>query len=401
MPGPEITATRRAAPKLTSALTTALCVVRVYETSLKRGHHVVVEREAIPYDPRLGRLCREHSFFLAWVGDGGEVRWRKPLVQMCNDGYGARGVGEDSVVIANERLTHAQRGGSNWYWSTSKTLDVSPRGVRVLRESSGSGFVMADDVYTHSEWDATTLAGVTRWASPTCGEGEEGDAKEYVFQPIPMATLPDLYRSGQWRTYSNRWCATEVDAAGAKHKGFVISGTKGDPKDARMSVVMANAKEIYVEVEDDRWVARTKSRTYADHLELWWHSEATRAPARCLDAPSVEPVRWLVHLDGRVRRVSGAKMPSPKVEVVRPGRSKDGMARFKIRLPKEPGSLTVVYSDSDDGSSSERRIATSRLDAKDARTLGAVKSTGQRCDYHEKLRGLEAWPRNHEASWAE
>jgi hypothetical protein len=47
--------------------------------------------------------------------------------------------------------------------------------------------------------------------------------------------------------------------------------------------------------------------------------------------------------------------------------------RFKIELPRAYPSLTVVYSDTDDGQKQKRLIATSALKFGDALTLGATK----------------------------
>lgn len=47
-----------------------------------------------------------------WIFNGKEPPIR--LLDLCNDGYGASGVGEDQVEIENNRLTHTQYGGSSW-----------------------------------------------------------------------------------------------------------------------------------------------------------------------------------------------------------------------------------------------------------------------------------------------
>jgi hypothetical protein len=65
--------------------------------------------------------------------DGGVEYWlidgEKPslLVALCNDGYGAAGVGYDEVHIAPNRFTHMQDGGSNDRWENIDTISLSPQ----------------------------------------------------------------------------------------------------------------------------------------------------------------------------------------------------------------------------------------------------------------------------------
>ena len=66
--------------------------------------------------------------------DGGQEYWLvegtvKPhlLLKLCNDGYGAAGVGEDEITIGNNRLTHFQAGGSNDRWETTETIRLAPQ----------------------------------------------------------------------------------------------------------------------------------------------------------------------------------------------------------------------------------------------------------------------------------
>jgi hypothetical protein len=64
--------------------------------------------------------------------DGGAEYWliegEKPhlLLALCNDGYGAAGVGYDEVHIGPNRLTHLQDGGSNDRWENIDTISLSP-----------------------------------------------------------------------------------------------------------------------------------------------------------------------------------------------------------------------------------------------------------------------------------
>ena len=78
-----------------------------------------------------GGLQLGGSFFrillLAPARDGGVEYWLldgkatpKQVLQLCNDGYGSSGVGEDEVEVGPNRLVHHQYGGSSWRWSMMK-----------------------------------------------------------------------------------------------------------------------------------------------------------------------------------------------------------------------------------------------------------------------------------------
>ena len=59
-----------------------------------------------------------------WLLDGTAAPRR--VLKLCNDGYGASGVGEDEVKVGPDRLSHWQTGGSSWRWSGTVTYALSP-----------------------------------------------------------------------------------------------------------------------------------------------------------------------------------------------------------------------------------------------------------------------------------
>ncbi|MGE4094147.1 MAG: hypothetical protein AB7G75_25270, partial [Candidatus Binatia bacterium] len=65
--------------------------------------------------------------------NGGKEYWlleeKQPphkIVALCNDGYGASGVGEDIVTIRDNRFTHTQVGGSASRWESTIIVSLSP-----------------------------------------------------------------------------------------------------------------------------------------------------------------------------------------------------------------------------------------------------------------------------------
>src|SRR4030042_2845730 len=59
--------------------------------------------------------CAPYEYWLAHHSDDRGSRVQL-LAALCNDGYGARGMGEDRVEIDDNRFTLAQIGGSAWMW---------------------------------------------------------------------------------------------------------------------------------------------------------------------------------------------------------------------------------------------------------------------------------------------
>src|SRR6185312_900725 len=54
-----------------------------------------------------------------WLLEGSEPP--RLLLRLCNDGYGAAGVGEDEVTVAENRFVHRQYGGSASRWEETTT----------------------------------------------------------------------------------------------------------------------------------------------------------------------------------------------------------------------------------------------------------------------------------------
>ena len=68
--------------------------------------------------------------------DGGEEYWLlrpgsapRRILALCNDGYGASGVGEDTVTVGRNLLTHHQYGGSSLRWTDRRDIRLEPLGV--------------------------------------------------------------------------------------------------------------------------------------------------------------------------------------------------------------------------------------------------------------------------------
>jgi hypothetical protein len=98
----------------------------------------------------------------------------------------------------------------------------------------------------------------------------------------------------------------------------------------------------------------------------YWCLASFFAPARAAVGVRVK--------DGAVFRGFGGPLVDPQVERVEVAQSDCGaVVRFNVRFATAPGSITVVYSDTDDGRRQKRLIATSRVSRKDPLSLGIIR----------------------------
>ena len=329
-----------------------------------------------------GRRRREPcALFEHWYVDGDGRATR--LVETCNDGYGARGMGEDEVELDGEELVHWQAGGSNWMWSRTTRIDLGD--LRVVEEDLTGTFAMGPNAERRTiRWD--DFSGFVHWKAPHCDaedlhepdldlhDLDNTEAPTYRYDLIPQVAVPEGFSQELWRTTGLGSCATEVDSAAhtgdVTGQGFVIHGEPGGPEDARFRAVMGSPTELYVEIVDVDWNFENDSWLYQDHLEIWATSERYNYHSHCIE-PS-EPSQWGVSLtDGAVYGAHGSPDPDAlRVEVARDSDNGAEVIRARIEFAEEPEGLTVVYSDSFTGERQDRMIATSDVRFGDAVTLG-------------------------------
>ena len=106
-------------------------------------------------NPRFG--CRPHRREIWLISPGIPQR----LLDLCNDGYGAAGVGEDVVEYDDNTLTHEQAGGSSWRWSNKKSIQLWP--LR-MRSQSSCSFHTAAPGFAYKRWDWTRFHVITSYS---------------------------------------------------------------------------------------------------------------------------------------------------------------------------------------------------------------------------------------------
>lgn len=324
----------------------------------------------------------------AWlVRRGAKTATRQLLVTVCNDGYGAAGLGEDVFEVEGSNFRHRQMGGSNWRWATVRELSLSPLAWRSRGESSW--WTLGPNRYEAS-MDFHTLRGRVELELPTCDEDgtlpvdlESASTQAFEHAPIPQFVLPLSEPHDRWKTTALGECALTIDASG--EGGYLVHGAKGDPSDAAMKVALDASGVLFVEITDDLYVGPTARWLVDDHVELWLTDE-TLSTEGCTEGK--RPAKqWGIRLaDGKIFPAHGK--PGPLVAEVH--RLDDRVVRLRIELPAHEA-FAVVYSDGDDGRTQERLLATSRLAFGDGRSLGTARripSEVATCELHDGLTRL-------------
>ena len=279
-----------------------------------------------------------------------------------------------------------------WYNDVWITLQLSP--LAVLRFSVESGDrMMSYYNSSHRSRDWGDFRFRESWSLVACdeegdiisyGEGEY-DSVDGAWMAIPTVSLDVDFAVFGWREAELGTCALTIDSSATPlgtTDGFIIHGHPGTAEDASLRVVAASHRILFVELRDDTWIEGSDSWLFDDHLEIWLGGRLPNPSSDCL-LPGTRPLfQWGISLDGsEVYPAFGDPRLAPEVTAHRPEGS--NVVRLRIVLPEMPElrndlsgqpfeSLTLVYSDSDDGLQQERLIATSRLEYGRWDTLGEL-----------------------------
>lgn len=299
--------------------------------------------------------CLLREFWLERRG-----RWELTLT-LCNDGYGASGVGDDAVQVRDNLLVHEQMGGSAWRWSTHREYQLYPR--KLLRADEDGYWAVGRNA-EERRFDVAAFRGVVQWYSPVCGPEEEEDAdeigsipagRERPYRLLPLVTVDAAFDPA---TTELGDCATRIDAT--DEGGFLIEGEPGRASDASLEVLAIGMREVVVVVHDDVFVPGS------DVFTVHWSETAPSYYEHCLDDTTTYRSVSFDAATGRV--VSGDAAPIGASS----GEAPSGRF-FRFTLPDDNagGALTVAYTDADAGGAVERTFASSPVRAGDAFSLGA------------------------------
>jgi len=286
------------------------------------------------------------------------------VLLLCNDGYGAASVGEDSVSFSSNRMVHVENGGSSWRWDNTDTYSLAP--FQLLSQSSCSfhNIEPATGTVAQADYVRFSVAEIRKNPAANWGNDEDNigcpDVKPSAFaklKPVPGNKLiadypimspgnandPSLATISAGTTLGN--CAMTLSTDGAN--GFLNFGKPADAaRAASMKVLAVDSKRIVLQIYDPLAAAVPKGKSWISgaHAEVW-HSDSyddSAAPKRA-DLGQIA-----VDLDGTVHVVG--KVAAPQVKR---WSAKDEQGRSVIVLlltwTDEIGRTAISYSQAEDG----------------------------------------------------
>jgi hypothetical protein len=347
------------------------------------GHKLAVVKVALAID--LPRAKCEPVEYWAVARDGSRIVSARRAFQVPCDASTADMTSHEVHVRNNEveRLFGGGGRGSAIHYTTRSLLRLSPLRLRSDERTSWS---TAAPNFESKLWNFEDFAGRVAWFSPKCVRGgippvangpfeDLGERKlRHEFTSIPLVDIEEAFRATKWRQVHLGKCAALATPTGTS--GYVLKGGPGTEDDGYFRVVASPDGDLFIDVKDNKWTApKRRGDAREDQLEIWTGGELPSFQRKCIRG--LTPVTsFIVRVaDGKVTAGFG-KPDVSRTTVDRHAQTfgaQYGWAHFKIHLAAQPGSLTVVYRDGDDGRSVDRVLATSRLTGGDASTLGALR----------------------------
>jgi len=179
---------------------------------------------------------------------------------------------------------------------------------------------------------------------------------------LPNVRLPNQFRAAYGR-FSLGGCSVYVDG---KANGYALQG-RADPSSASFRAVAHPMKrkraeetsELFVEIQDDVVTPLDELTLWRGSPPPWFETGAESASVRAADGSIVSDAARILE--------------TASLEV-----AANGTRHFRIVTKESLFGFTLVFSDSDDGVTVQRRIATSRLVPGDEKeTLGARFDVGR------------------------
>jgi hypothetical protein len=263
------------------------------------------------------------------ANDGGQEYWlvegtAKPhlLLKLCNDGYGAAGVGMDEITIGDNRFTHFQAGGSNDRWESTETIRLAPQ--TLLRVDSCGFRGTEPDLVDNTVADVTSIdiRSLAIADAAKAGTSDEGGCgvmqKDIVLPPkpgfvgglnVPMPNLgsdptnPVVFPEGT----ALGGCAGRLDAS--RGGPGLVYGKADAGRSAELRFLALSPQSLVIQIRDSRPdKAKAASWVGADHLEIWTLLE----PGDSYLPDPAKLAQLGIGLDGTTHAGTG-KAPVPQV----------------------------------------------------------------------------------------
>lgn len=277
------------------------------------------------------------------------------LLALCNDGYGAAGVGDDEIMVSDNRLTYIQSGGSAWRWVETRYYQLSP--LQLTGTDSCS-------YHNAMAWSGSRVSSDAADASVTVlgyregnGEGDqdeagigcptEGDAlpmrekmRLLKAQAVPLPHVEAALTPG----LGIGTCGLSIRADGSA--GQVVHGLAAPAgKGAVLRAVALDSRTLLLQVRDPAAFSGgqgARSWVGQPHVEIYLKSQDDKRPFAQLG----------ITLDGQVHAGVG-KAPVPEVTASRDIDEKmRDVTHLTLRFATEDalaGGLVLVYSEAEAG----------------------------------------------------
>jgi hypothetical protein len=319
---------------------------------------------------RDGVRCRPHVREFWVVAGAGQAASTTRLMSLCNDGYGAAGVGEDTVTVGSNQITYEKSGGSNWRWTGTRVIQLAP--ARILSERHCSYFNGAPgfqiDVW---DWQRFTGQGLMRFQPGKPSDKDEVGCTSPMDATHRYLSIPKLTDAGgvsKEGAVVLGSCAIALRDDGSF--GYFVHGAPGPTGGAAVRLLLAGNRDLLVTVEDSA-IAGADNWVNSDHLEVWQGGLMSIDRSYLTSDPLVQ---YGVRLtDGKVFAGYGRPTALPavagrRVEDLAGGR---GRISLRLRLPRDANAITVVYSKAVGGRQA-RMVATSPVKYGKADSLGGT-----------------------------
>jgi hypothetical protein len=323
-----------------------------------------------------------------WLIEGN--LWPRQIFRLCNDGYGASGVGEDKIEIGDNSLTHTQSGGSNDRWRYTRVIQLSPPRTTRL---AGCTFLASDPlVSTATETDVAAMTtrvvaiddqqatdeqrAQTKDGFVPCPEIGNGWAAEpapglLAGLAIPLPEARD-YPAGTLLGA----CALHIGSDA--RPGFLVFGAPDPQRRPELWLAALNRQTLVVQVYEPKPAPSATSWVASDHLEVW----TTSFDPELHNRPNPQLVKQVgIGLDGAVHRGIG----NPALPKVRRWEGHDQSGRpvtvLVLRWPDKDAlsaGVSVVYSQAENGRQA-RLVATAGIVKNRPSYLPALQDIPVRC----------------------
>ena len=313
--------------------------------------------------------------------DGGQEVWLiagnaapKRLLALCNDGYGAAGVGEDQLEVHPNMLTWDQSGGSAWRWVTTRQIRLAP--LAVVKEFDCSYNDVAPGTGVVTDIDRLTLQArsVGSVSGQKFSDDDEAGCPDWPNGPdstLPTGPkfaggyavpMPNPGTDASGIAYADGIalgdCARALSTDGLH--GFLVYGKAADAASAAtVRVIKETDASLLIQVYDPTAAAelsagKAKSWVGQPHIEIWTSDMANPEDNDGANGETYVFHQFAVGLDDKTYPGANAFSPLPTVKhwAAKDEQGRDVMV-YRVKWEGDENrpnfGLGVVYSQAKDG----------------------------------------------------